>query len=58
MIITRPIRELIRKNADSKAIRDVAINEGMVPMIEDARIKAVVGITTPEEAMRVAAFID
>lgn len=58
MVVTRPIRELIRKNADSKTIRDVAINEGMVPMIEDARIKAVSGITTPEEAMRVAAFID
>jgi len=55
MIVTRRIRELIRRGADSDAVRDTAVEEGMVPLVQDARQKALAGITTPEEAMRVAA---
>ncbi|MGB9887075.1 MAG: GspE/PulE family protein [Moorellales bacterium] len=55
MAVSRGIRDLIRRGADADRIRDLAVAEGMVPLAEDARKKALEGITTPEEAMRVAA---
>lgn len=55
MAASRGIRELIRQNADADRIKDLAVAEGMVPLVQDARAKALAGITTPEEAMRVAA---
>lgn len=55
MAASRGIRELIRQNADADRIKDLAVAEGMVPLVQDARRKALAGITTPEEAMRVAA---
>uniref|UniRef100_UPI00146FC61D GspE/PulE family protein n=1 Tax=Desulfovirgula thermocuniculi TaxID=348842 RepID=UPI00146FC61D len=55
MAASRAIRDLVRRNADADAVRDQAIREGMVPLVEDARRKALEGTTTPEEAMRVAA---
>ena len=55
MAASRAIRDLVRRNADADAVRDQAVREGMVPLVEDARRKALEGTTTPEEAMRVAA---
>lgn len=58
MVATRTLRELIRQSADADRVKDQAVSEGMVPLLEDARRKALAGITTPEEAMRVAASTD
>jgi len=41
------------KNATSDQIEEQAMNEGMMTMIEDGIFKAVQGITTIEEVLRV-----
>ncbi|MGB9782622.1 MAG: GspE/PulE family protein [Moorellaceae bacterium] len=53
MRVTRAIRELIRRNATADEIKDAAVREGMVPLAETARARAVAGTTTVEDAMRV-----
>lgn len=58
MVASRALRELIRQNADADRVRDLAVAEGMVLLADDARDKAIAGLTTPEEAMRVAASAD
>jgi type II secretory ATPase GspE/PulE/Tfp pilus assembly ATPase PilB-like protein len=58
MVASRALRELIRQNADADRVRDLAVAEGMVLLADDARAKALAGVTTPEEAMRVAASTD
>ena len=47
------IRELVMKNATSQDIEVQAKKEGMMTMIEDGIFKAVQGLTTIEEVMRV-----
>jgi type IV pilus assembly protein PilB len=47
------IKELIMKGATSEAIEQQAKKEGMLTMIEDGIFKAVQGITTIEEVLRV-----
>ncbi|MCI5108286.1 MAG: hypothetical protein MRY49_00375, partial [Candidatus Pacebacteria bacterium] len=47
------IRELIMKNATSADIEKQAREEGMSTMIEDGIFKAVQGVTTVEEVLRV-----
>ncbi len=47
------IKSLIMKNATSDQIEEQAMNEGMMTMIEDGIFKAVQGITTIEEVLRV-----
>jgi len=51
--VTAPIRELVMKNATSKIIEEQAKKEGMLTMIEDGIFKAVQGLTTIEEVLRV-----
>lgn len=51
--ITESIKELIIENAGSDRIRKQARKEGMVTMVEDGFIKAVRGITSIEEVLRV-----
>lgn len=51
--ITPTIRELIMKGATSADIEEQAKKEGMVTMIEDGIFKAVSGLTTIEEVLRV-----
>ncbi|MCU0653163.1 MAG: GspE/PulE family protein [Candidatus Pacebacteria bacterium] len=46
------IREAVLKKASSGQIRDIAVAEGMVPIVEDGFIKAQQGITTIEEIIR------
>ncbi|MDI6604226.1 MAG: ATPase, T2SS/T4P/T4SS family [Thermoanaerobacteraceae bacterium] len=58
MTASRGIRELIRQNSTADKIRDLAVSEGMTTLLENARSKALEGITTPEEAMRVASSFD
>jgi type II secretory ATPase GspE/PulE/Tfp pilus assembly ATPase PilB-like protein len=51
--ISEKIRELIMKKANADEIRRQAIAEGMKTMMEDGFEKAVKGMTTIEEVLRV-----
>ncbi|GBD34074.1 Type II secretion system protein E [bacterium HR34] len=51
--ITDEIRDLIVKKADATDIEKVALQQGMITMIEDGFIKAAKGITSVEEVLRV-----
>jgi len=51
--VTPVIRELVMKNTTSKIIEEQAKKEGMLTMIEDGIFKAVQGLTTIEEVLRV-----
>lgn len=51
--VTIPIQKLITNNATSNEIQDQAIKEGMVTMQIDGLIKALRGISTVEEVLRV-----
>lgn len=51
--VTETIKELIVKKADSNQINSQAQKEGMRTMIEDGFIKAIQGITSIEEVLRV-----
>lgn len=51
--VTPTIRSLIMKGETSDAIEEQAKKEGMLTMIEDGIVKAVQGITTIEEVLRV-----
>ena len=51
--ITPTIKDLIIKNATSEQIQEQAMDEGMMTMIEDGVFKAVQGLTTIEEVLRV-----
>lgn len=51
--ITDGIRELIMRRANASEIKDAAIKEGMTTMLEDGFQKALKGITTLEEVLRV-----
>ena len=50
---TETIAQLMLKNAPAHEIRDAAVAEGMLHMVEDGFIKAKNGITTLEEILRV-----
>jgi len=47
----------IREEADQNELRTIAIDEGMVPLFHDGLIKAIEGITSLEEIVRVAGDI-
>jgi len=51
--VTPTIKNLIMKNATSDEIEAQARKEGMITMLEDGVFKAVMGITTIEEVLRV-----
>ena len=51
--ITDEIRQLIMKRATSAEVKAAAIKGGMVPMLQDGIEKAMAGITTIEEVLRV-----
>jgi type IV pilus assembly protein PilB len=51
--IAPPIAELIAKKATTAEIQNKAIEDGMLLMIEDGFIKAIKGVTTIEEILRV-----
>lgn len=54
MIITEEIKSLILKRTSASEIEKVAIQGGMVLMKQDGYIKALSGVTTLEEVLRVA----
>jgi general secretion pathway protein E len=51
--MTDPLRSLVMRHATSTDLRAEAIKEGMTTMYEDGMRKAVAGITTFEEVLRV-----
>jgi type II secretory ATPase GspE/PulE/Tfp pilus assembly ATPase PilB-like protein len=54
MEVNDPMKELILKDASSRALRDQAFKDGMVTMVQDGLLKAAEGITDVEEVFRVA----
>jgi len=52
--ISSPLKNLILKRASTEELRQVALREGMVPLKEDGVQKALQGLTTIKEIMRVA----
>ncbi len=51
--VTSTVKELIMKGATDKEIEEQAKKEGMMTMLEDGIFKAIQGITTIEEVLRV-----
>jgi general secretion pathway protein E len=51
--VTDPLRSLVMKHATAADLRAEAIHEGMLTMYEDGLRKAVRGVTTIEEVLRV-----
>jgi type IV pilus assembly protein PilB len=54
LVVSDPIRRLIMSNATSDQIKDEAEKEGMMTMQTDGIIKALRGITTFEEVIRIS----
>lgn len=57
-IISEAINEGVRKNNSLDYLRQLAIEDGMVPLFHDGVLKALEGITSLEEVYRVAGDID
>ncbi len=53
LVMSAPVKDLIMKNGTSEKIQNQAMDEGMMTMIEDGIFKAVQGVTTIEEVLRV-----
>ncbi len=52
LVVDGPIRDAILEKASAADIRQLAINTGMIPMVQDGLEKAKAGITTIEEVLR------
>ncbi len=53
LTITENLKKMIIDRASSSEIKEEAIREGMITMVEDGIIKAALGITSVEEVLRV-----
>ncbi|MBT4836328.1 MAG: type II secretion system ATPase GspE [Methylococcales bacterium] len=53
MLMTDPIRRLVMQHADAREIQKKALESGMESMLDDGLRKAVKGLTTVEEVLRV-----
>ena len=53
MEVTKEMKKLIATKCDAETITNTAVKEGMKTMTEDGLNKAVKGITTIEEVIRV-----
>lgn len=53
MVMTTQVRELAFKNAPTQEIRKVARKQGMRTLFEDGMIKAIKGLTTIDEILRI-----
>jgi type II secretory ATPase GspE/PulE/Tfp pilus assembly ATPase PilB-like protein len=52
--MTKPISNVIMSGASIADIRETAINEGMITLLQEGYLKAINGITSIEEVIRVA----
>jgi type II secretory ATPase GspE/PulE/Tfp pilus assembly ATPase PilB-like protein len=55
LVVSEGIKDLIMSGADIEKIEEVSKKEGMITILEDGVMKAVMGLTTLEEVLRVAA---
>lgn len=55
--MTPRIIKAIKEGADQNELRTIAIDEGMIPLFHDGLIKAIEGVTSLEEVLRVAGDI-
>ncbi len=55
LLVTEKVRRLALDKSDAAAIRDAAVQEGMVTLRYDGARKVVLGMTTPEEVMLMTA---
>lgn len=55
LIMSETIKDLMMSGADTEKIEDRSKEEGMITLLEDGIMKAVMGLTTLEEVLRVAA---
>ena len=53
-MIDDEIRKAILKNTDSATLNEIAVKNGMIPLIEDGLSKAKLGLTTREEVLQAA----
>jgi general secretion pathway protein E len=53
MILDDPINDIILKSADANAIKQKAVEQGMVTLRRDGAQKVLAGLTTIEEVYRV-----
>lgn len=58
MQMSQRIRKLLFESASADQIRTAAIEEGMITMLEDSKLKILQGLTTPDEILRVIALED
>ena len=54
LLMSQPMKSLVLKTADANAIKQLAIDEGMVTLRQDGAMKVLQGITTIEEVYRVS----
>ncbi len=54
LLVTDKVSSLVLEKADSGTIEKEAVNQGMITMKQDGYIKALQGVTTIEEVLRVA----
>jgi len=54
MPISDEIRTIMTKHVPESEINQIAVNEGMISMVQDGYIKALEGMTTLEEVLRVS----
>lgn len=52
--VTQPIADMVLKRSDSNSLEQEAIKEGMITIKQDGFLKALKGVTTIEEILRVA----
>jgi len=53
LVMSDKIRELVMERNAVESVQKIAINEGMITMVQDGFIKVLEGITTLEEVLRV-----
>jgi general secretion pathway protein E len=53
LTMTDPLRRLVLDGGDARALRQAAVESGMRTMYADGALKALAGITSIEEVMRV-----
>ncbi len=54
LVVDEEVREAIIKNSSSSAIKDIAVKNGMVPLIQDGLNKVAEGVTLESEVKRSA----
>ena len=54
MVPDEEVKRLVVEKSDAGLIKKAAVNAGMKTLLEDGALKAMTGMTTVEEVMRIA----